>query len=159
MVILWNDILLNSRACLPKPLYYATSSICLVLAFLAAKCVITDFYITDKIFSFVAAVSLFYIGLCNVLMILKGGEYVKLIKKENENFLITNLYNEKTNFNVDDVKLVSAERFSLIHFFLVDFSKQRPGLDLTLKSGGQYHITGTMENIDSLKEYLMNERR
>lgn len=156
MVIFWNDTQLDGQACLPRRLYYLTSITCLVMACLVTNNVITDFYIKDKIIGLVEAIFLFYFGLCNILMILTGREYVKSVKKENENFLITNVYDEKISFGVAEIKLVSSARFSLTHFFLSGFSRRVSGLHLCLNNGCRYRISATMENIDSLRDCLLN---
>ncbi len=153
--MIWKDTHLCSGFCLPKQLYYVTACNFFIIAYLAGSCVITSANIMDKIIGSIGTIFLVYYGLCNIFMIIKGSEYVEVIKKEKDCFILTNVYRKKIKFTVSDVLSVKTSKFSFIDKFLTGFAKYEPGLDLFLKDGSKYNIASDMENIDSLKEHLL----
>ncbi|KTC91781.1 hypothetical protein [Legionella drozanskii] len=157
--MIWCDTHLSSRDCLPKPLYYFTACVLFWVSGLAGFGVVIGSDIQDKIIGSVVIVFLAYFGICNVFMILTGSRYVKSIKKEDSFFTLTNVFEKKTNFAVSDIFLVETSKFSIIDKFLTGFAKFAPGLDLILKDGSKFYITSYMEDIDTLKEYLLDKEK
>lgn len=151
--MIWYDTHLNKKAGLPKGLLYITSSVCFIMAY----CAIYSFLevpLVEKIIPGIAALFLFYLGLCNALMILTGDEYVEIIKKEDDCFTLINIFKKQIHFTVTDVLSVEISKFSIREKLLTGFAKYIPGLDLILKDGRKYYISSDMENIDTLKEHL-----
>ncbi|MBA3537893.1 MAG: hypothetical protein H0T84_15015 [Tatlockia sp.] len=156
----WKDTHLNSKTCIPKSFYYMTFWVSPFFVYYITHYMIinakVNFNVVDIIIPSLCTLYLAFLGICNILMILKGSEYVKIIKKAEDYFEIINIYDEQINFNICDVQEIETVKYSIVNIFLSGFAKQLPGLKLLLKNGKKYRITSDMENIDTLKEHLLS---
>ncbi|MBA2657780.1 MAG: hypothetical protein H0U70_12495 [Tatlockia sp.] len=110
--------------------------------------------IEDIILPSVVIFILTYLGMCHILLVFRGKEYVKLLE-EKDIFEIINIYNEQIYFSIDDVLELKVPEFSFVNLFLLGSGKQIYGLNIILKNGCKYRITTDMEAIESLKDYLL----
>ncbi|CEG59847.1 hypothetical protein [Legionella micdadei] len=155
--MIWKDTHLSKKPALPRPVYVVISPILFMMAYWGINDFVFNMSTRDGIISGIVSVFLIFYGLCNAFMILKGGEYVERIEKKEDCFILTNIFRKKINFMASDIKSVEVSRFSVIDKFLTGFAKHIPGLDLILKDGSKYYITSDMENIESLKEHLLEK--
>lgn len=154
--MIWYDIHLKQKTLSPKWFHYIGASLYFVLAY----CAIYSFLevpLVEKLIPGIGAIALFYLGLCNALMIFKGSEYVASIEKEDDCFILTDIFKKQIHFTVSDVLSVGISKFSIREKLLTGFAKYVPGLDLILKDGNKYYISSDMENIDTLQEYLLGK--
>lgn len=155
--MIWNDIHMSKRPVVPKWICYISSSISLIMAYCSVYLSIVDVTIMDKIIPAVASPFFIYYGICGVLTILKGDEYVVSIEKKKDCFILTDIFCKQTSFTVSDVFSVKSSKSSIAEQFFTGFAKHIPGLNLILKDGSKYYITSDMENIDTLKEHLLGK--
>jgi ribosomal protein S8 len=155
--MIWYNTHFKKKGDFPKWLLYITSSICFIIAFCAVYSSLEKTELVDKLIPAVTAPILFYLGLCGVLTILKGDGYVESIEKEDNYFILHNIFNKQIRFTAYDVLSVETSKFSIVDKLLTGFAKYIPGLDLILKDGSKYYITSDMENIDTLKEHLIGK--
>ena len=153
--MIWYDTQFAKRAGLPKWCSYIGSCFLFTMAYFAAYSAIETIDFVEKTVPAIGALGFMYLGICHIFMIIKGSEYVEVIKKEKDYFILTNIYNKKIKFTVSDVLSVETSKFSIMDKFITGFAKYEPGLNLFLKDGSKYFITSDMENIDSLKEHLL----
>ncbi|WP_347251828.1 hypothetical protein [Legionella sp.] len=111
----------------------------------------------EKILPGVGSFLFAFYGVCNVLMIWRGSEYVKIIEKEDDYFTLINVYNKQIKFTVSDILSAEVSKFSIVDKILTGFAKHLPGLELVLKDRSKYYITSDMENFDTLKEHLLGK--
>ncbi|KTD33557.1 hypothetical protein Lnau_2308 [Legionella nautarum] len=156
--MIWNDTYLKQRADFPKWFYYISFSTNSILAWCAIYSFLEKTKWIDKIIPAVGSLFLIYFGLYCVLMILKGNEYVESIEKEGDCFTLTDIFKKEINFTASDVLSVKTSKFSIITKYLTGFAKYVPGLELILKDGVKYYISPNMENINTLKEHLLEKK-
>lgn len=155
--MIWYDTHLKQKTLSPKWFHYIGASLYFIMAYFAVYSSLEKIELMDKIIPAVGAPFLIYFGLCNALMIFKGDEYVASIEKEDNCFILTDIFKKRIHFTVSDVLSVEISKFSIREKLLTGFAKYVPGLDLILKDGSKYYISSDMENIDTLKEHLLGE--
>lgn len=156
--MVWCDTYYSKGTCLPKWLYCITSLGGFVLSLLTIYSALETIGFMEKIIPAVGAIYFLYLTICNVFLILKGSQYVKIIKKEQDHFILTNIFKKHIHFTVSDIlSLKASSNFFIIDKFLTGFAKHISGLELILKDGSRYYITCYMENTDTLKEHLLGK--
>jgi len=157
--MIWKDTKISDEFCIPKFSYFTVTCFVFFMTLWALIDVMTRTNLQDKI---VIIIGSYFVGqycLRNVFFMLMSGQYVKSIKQDRDHFILTTDYNKQFAFKLSDVLSVEDTKLSKLDKLWATMNDQESKLDLLFKNGSKYRITTDMENIDTLREYLLGKQQ
>lgn len=125
--MIWKDKRMENEFCPPKFCYVFIFCFVCYMNYRAIHFIIMfNSTLEDKIVVTIGTFLCSQYSLCVLFVILFGSKFIKSIKKEDDQFIITNDFNKQAIFNISDVQSVETSTYNVNRQNCFIFSKGNP---------------------------------